>query len=179
MNKIKIFVPALSLLFVFAACNQAEQQGQETTQSDSINVSKPVEIELTDAGIDLAYDQYLKLKDVLVLSDSLQTQTAAKELAGSLTKISGSENTAKLASDIANESSLSKQRILFTSLSNELINLFKKAKITSGSMFVQYCPMANEGEGGYWLASETEIRNPYFGDEMLNCGEVKETIEKK
>jgi hypothetical protein len=60
-----------------------------------------------------------------------------------------------------------------------LITLFKKAEITSGSMFVQYCPMANEGEGGYWLSSETEIRNPYYGDEMLNCGEVKETIEKK
>jgi hypothetical protein len=74
MNKIKIFVPALSFLFVFAACNQAEKQEQETTQSDSINVSKPVEIELSDANIDLAYDQYLKLKDVLVLSDSLQTQ---------------------------------------------------------------------------------------------------------
>ncbi len=179
MNKIKIFVPALSFLFVFAACNQAEKQEQETTQSDSINVYKPVEIELSDASIDLAYDQYLKLKDVLVLSDSLQTQTAAKELASSLAKVSGSENTAKVASDIANESSLSKQRILFTSLSNELINIFKKAEITSGSMFVQYCPMANEGEGGYWLASETEIRNPYYGDEMLNCGEVKETIEKK
>ena len=57
--------------------------------------------------------------------------------------------------------------------------MFKKVEISSGSMFVQYCPMANDGDGGYWLASETEIRNPYYGDEMLNCGEVKETITKK
>jgi hypothetical protein len=167
------------LLLLFVACNQSEQKNEEIAQTDSTSVSKPVDIELKDANTDLAYDQYLKLKDVLVLSDSTQTQSAAKDLASTLAKITGTENIAKMAEDMASEGSLSKQRIIFTTLSNELITLFKKAEITSGSMFVQYCPMANEGEGGYWLASETEIRNPYYGDEMLNCGEVKETIEKK
>jgi hypothetical protein len=177
MNNIKLFLPALLLFFV--ACNQVEQKNEETTKNDSTSVSKPVDIELKDANTDLAYDQYLKLKDVLVLSDSTQTQSAAKDLASTLAKITGTENIAKMAEDMASEGSLSKQRIIFTTLSNELITMFKKAEITSGSMFVQYCPMANEGEGGYWLSSETEIRNPYYGDEMLNCGEVKETIEKK
>lgn len=177
MNKFKLFVPAL-LLF-FTACNQSEQKSEEIAQTDSTSVSRPVDIELKDANTDLAYDQYLKLKDVLVLSDSTQTQSAAKDLAGTLANIAGTENVTKMANDMASEGSLSKQRIIFTSLSNELITWFKNAEITSGSMFVQYCPMANEGEGGYWLASETEIRNPYYGDAMLNCGEVKETIEKK
>jgi hypothetical protein len=48
----------------------------------------------------------------------------------------------------------------------------------SGSIYVQYCPMANEGKGGYWLSSQEEIMNPYYGDDMLHCGEVKETIAK-
>jgi hypothetical protein len=52
----------------------------------------------------------------------------------------------------------------------------KHTKIDSGSIFVQYCPMANDGDGGYWMASSNEIRNPYYGDEMLNCGEVKEEL---
>jgi Cu(I)/Ag(I) efflux system membrane fusion protein len=38
--------------------------------------------------------------------------------------------------------------------------------------------MANEGKGGYWLSSQEEIMNPYYGDDMLHCGEVKETIAK-
>lgn len=175
----KLFLPALTLIIAFTACNQTEQKTETTAQTDSVSVSQPVEIELKDTNVDMAYDQYLQLKDVLVLSDSVQSRTSAKLLVGTLAKITGSESTAKLANDIANESSLSKQRVIFTSLSNELIDLFKKSEITSGSMFVQFCPMANEGEGGYWLASETEIKNPYYGDEMLNCGEVKETIEKK
>lgn len=178
MNKIKLFVSALLLIAFYSACNQT----QETTQAlatDSVTVSAPVAIELKDANSDLAYDQYLHLKDVLVLSDSTQAQTAAKDLAITLRKIDGCENTAIMADKIVSGLSLKDQRVNFTSLSVDLIDMFKHADINSGSMFVQFCPMANDGNGGYWLASETEIRNPYYGDEMLNCGEVKETIAKK
>jgi len=178
MNKIKLVASAFFLLAIYTSCNQT----QDTTKvivTDSVIVAVPVAIELKDANSDLAYNEYLHLKDVLVLSDSTQAQGAAKDIAATLAKISGSENSTKIAYDMASEGSLSKQRILFTTLSTELIIMFKKAEISSGSMFVQYCPMANDGDGGYWLASETEIRNPYYGDEMLNCGEVKETITKK
>ncbi|SDM31851.1 Protein of unknown function [Daejeonella rubra] len=178
MNKIKLFASALSIMAVYSACNQT-QESTEAPKADSVIVSAPMAIELKDADSDRAYDQYLHLKDVLVLSDSIQAQTAAKDLAVTLRKINGCENTAIMAEKIASGSSLKDQRVNFTSLSADLIDMFKHAEIASGSMFVQYCPMANDGDGGYWLASETEIRNPYYGDEMLNCGEVKETITKK
>ena len=178
MNKIKLLTSTFLLIAIYTSCNQT-QETTEVIATDSVSVSVPMAIELKDANSDLAYDQYLQLKDVLVLSDSSQAQSTAKDLAGTLGKIKGSENSAKMASDMASVTSLSKQRIIFTTISSELIAKFKKADISSGSMIVQYCPMANDGNGGYWLASETEIRNPYYGDEMLNCGEVKETISKK
>jgi membrane fusion protein, copper/silver efflux system len=28
------------------------------------------------------------------------------------------------------------------------------------------------------MSEESSIKNPYFGDEMLTCGSVKETIDK-
>ena len=37
--------------------------------------------------------------------------------------------------------------------------------------------MAFEGKGDYWYSTSEEIRNPYFGDKMLKCGRVDETIE--
>jgi len=37
--------------------------------------------------------------------------------------------------------------------------------------------MANNNSGGSRLAVEKDIKNPYFGDIMLKCGSVKETIE--
>jgi Cu(I)/Ag(I) efflux system membrane fusion protein len=36
--------------------------------------------------------------------------------------------------------------------------------------------MTAEDQGGYWLSEFEEIRNPYFGEAMLTCGEVRETI---
>jgi membrane fusion protein, copper/silver efflux system len=37
--------------------------------------------------------------------------------------------------------------------------------------------MANGDQGAYWFSAEKEIRNPYFGDMMLSCGETRETIK--
>jgi Cu(I)/Ag(I) efflux system membrane fusion protein len=37
--------------------------------------------------------------------------------------------------------------------------------------------MANGDAGAYWFSKDKDIKNPYFGDEMLKCGETKETLE--
>ena len=44
-------------------------------------------------------------------------------------------------------------------------------------MYKQFCPMAFNDQGGYWLSNSKEVRNPYFGDKMLKCGMVKVTLE--
>ena len=43
-------------------------------------------------------------------------------------------------------------------------------------MHAIFCPMAFDGKGAYWITESREIRNPYFGEKMLNCGEVKEKL---
>jgi len=37
--------------------------------------------------------------------------------------------------------------------------------------------MADNNNGAFWLSLEKEIRNPYYGEAMLKCGEVSQTIE--
>ena len=44
-------------------------------------------------------------------------------------------------------------------------------------MYEAYCPMAFQGRGAPWLADAKEILNPYFGDKMLHCGEIRKTFE--
>ncbi len=39
-----------------------------------------------------------------------------------------------------------------------------------------FCPMADNDQGADWLQFGDDIRNPYFGDEMLQCGEVIVTL---
>ncbi len=42
-------------------------------------------------------------------------------------------------------------------------------------VFVQHCPMALD-EGAMWLSTSKNIRNPYYGDRMMECGEVQGEI---
>lgn len=42
---------------------------------------------------------------------------------------------------------------------------------------VAHCPMAGDGRGADWLQLGEAIHNPYFGREMLTCGEVRHTLE--
>jgi len=180
MNSFRLFISVFAIVGSLFACNQAIESA-DTTKTDSIT-AQPLAInpiEIKDSLNAKVYNHYIQLKDLLVASDSAKAQTAASDLVIALRKLSGSDSTAELAEKIANSKDLSEQRINFTALSNDMINLIKKSEIASGSIYVQYCPMANEGEGGYWLSSQEEVLNPYYGEEMLHCGEVKETIAKK
>ena len=72
---------------------------------------------------------------------------------------------------------IEEQRNQFRVLSNHLILVIELFGIEE-TAYKQYCPMANSDKGAYWLSKEEKILNPYFGDEMLKCGEVKQVINR-
>lgn len=75
-----------------------------------------------------------------------------------------------------NSRKLEEQREEFISLSEEMIKTLVAFGLNNQSIFVDYCPMANSDEGAYWLSDIENIRNPYFGDAMLTCGEIVKRI---
>lgn len=130
-----------------------------------------------DEKLGAAYAHYVHLKDALVASKSDEAKKAATELQKSLASLSNSKKATEFASKIAATSDLDDQRKEFSSLSNEMTTLVKASKLSMGAVYLEYCPMANNNEGAYWLSNEKQIKNPYFGDAMLKCGSVKETIQ--
>ena len=44
------------------------------------------------------------------------------------------------------------------------------------TVYYQFCPKAFHEKGAFLLSTIIEVRNPYFGDQMLTCGEIKETL---
>ncbi|WP_317044539.1 hypothetical protein [Maribacter sp. 4G9] len=44
-------------------------------------------------------------------------------------------------------------------------------------VYIQKCPMANNNKGAFWLSMEKEIKNPYYGDQMLTCGSIIDSIQ--
>lgn len=75
---------------------------------------------------------------------------------------------------ISASSELAKQRDHFYDLSTSMIELLKTYG-TSKEVYQDYCPMADEDEGAFWLSEFKEIKNPYFGESMLRCGEIKKS----
>ena len=76
---------------------------------------------------------------------------------------------------IASTSDLAAQREAFYSLTQAyLVSL--ESKPGEDSLYLQFCPMAFNFEGATWISREKVVMNPYFGDEMLNCGVVRKPI---
>jgi hypothetical protein len=79
--------------------------------------------------------------------------------------------------EIENASDIEVQRKAFSALSENLYKSIKAFGLGGSEAFYEYCPMAFNNEGAYWLSDQTTIRNPYFGDAMLTCGVVKEKLQ--
>ncbi|MGM0547213.1 MAG: DUF3347 domain-containing protein [Bacteroidota bacterium] len=68
-------------------------------------------------------------------------------------------------------------RAAFTKISNHLAKAVENQDYEGDEeLHVQYCPMANDNDGAYWLSWTEEIINPYMGEQMPSCGEHKEHI---
>jgi Cu(I)/Ag(I) efflux system membrane fusion protein len=137
------------------------------------------------------YEAYLELKDVLVESDPSVAGLKAQKMKSALENVDRQYLTGKAASvwnqhllslgkeldQIADTKSLAKQRDIFLAFSEEVILLVRGFRLPYAmKTYIQFCPMADGYKGGYWLSRETEIFNPYFGDKMLHCGEVTDTL---
>ncbi len=170
---------AAGVIMIAFSCNNADKTATGSSDSTSTVVQDNTinSIELKDAQVQAIYDGYISLKNALVATKFEDAKSAAAKLKISLAGYEGCENTALLAGKIADAKDIAAQRKEFTSLSSDVIALFKHADLTKGEIFVQHCPMANDGNGGDWLASEAKIQNPYYGDEMMECGAVIEEIK--
>jgi hypothetical protein len=131
-----------------------------------------------DEKIGSVYNQYTRLKDALVASNKDDAKKAAAELAKSLSATGSNKSLADQATSISASTDIDAQRKLFSTLSNDMATLIKSSKLSAGQVYLDYCPMANNNEGAFWLSNEKQIKNPYFGDMMLTCGSVKETIQQ-
>ena len=175
MNSLLKNVAAIGMLSVLIACTQSAPKS--STSKQALVQSTTDSIQLKDTQQDEVLKQYFSLKDALVASNASNAQKEATTLTTSLKASPAFAKSVLMSDSIAKTNDLAKQRSTFTNLSNELIAQFSKTSLLKGSFYLQFCPMANEGNGGYWLAAEQEVRNPYYGDEMLNCGEVKKTFK--
>ncbi|WOO42968.1 efflux RND transporter periplasmic adaptor subunit [Rubellicoccus peritrichatus] len=69
------------------------------------------------------------------------------------------------------------RRPYFEILSNAFIAAAKEnSSEMTGEIYLMSCPMVYDDRGAAWLQTNDEVMNPYFGEEMLMCGEVLEKL---
>ena len=132
-------------------------------------------------------DPYLKMKDAFVDSDAKSVANYAKAALSEIQSVPESElgkmeasHTAqikKMLIAIAENDVIENQRDHFIILNQNMVPMVKNMDGLDSKMFVQRCPMANDNKGAFWISADQEIRNPYYGEQMLSCGEVEETLE--
>ena len=136
------------------------------------------------------YRAYLSLENALIETDPATSKTAATKVESMLAKVDmslvkGEMHNHWMASlnglteairKISDTNDVEKQRLAFADLSDLLYSAVKMFGVKGETIYYQFCPMAKDGEGAYWLSNILEIKNPYYGDAMLTCGENKEVI---
>ncbi len=97
-----------------------------------------------------------------------------------LTWMSQMEEIQKTTATIRNTDEIDTARTAFLPLSQTLIHTAENFGIAFDRPVVQvHCPMAFDGSGGHWLQEGKDVRNPYYGKSMLNCGDVMKEFSKK
>jgi len=167
-NAIKITVVMLALVS-FVSCKNETKNDKNTSNSDTVTMA---ELSFEDENVGKQFQHYIHLKTALVNSDINEAKSGAQMLMDNTDDATLKE----LLSEISASSDIEEQRTLFSDVTEKMTDIVNES-ISSGEVYQQYCPMAFNNEGGYWLSTEEEIRNPYFGDRMLKCGKVTETIK--
>jgi len=139
----------------------------------------------------MVFNNYIKLKDALVNDDSNNVIEEAKNTLYSLNKVnmkllknekahtnwmSFEKKIKSSVSSISEVAEIKEQRRNFKHLSIHLRGAIEVFGINE-KVYSQFCPMADNDKGAYWLSKEEKVLNPYFGDAMLKCGSVKQVIE--
>lgn len=144
------------------------------------------------ASLQDAMTNYYTMTSAFVQEDSAKANAAAFAFTKSVEGISEKElkadsaivalvtslktNVQNSAMQIPGEKNWDEKRRSLQTASDMLFDMLRTVQYKGGKVFQQFCPMAFDNTGANWLSANPEIRNPYFGDKMLECGEVKDSI---
>ncbi|MGY3211559.1 DUF3347 domain-containing protein [Mucilaginibacter sp. HD30] len=135
-----------------------------------------------DKSVNGVLAAYFTLKNDLVADDAATTKTHATELAAAIkavptdkipaAQLPGWKKIALSTARISEAKDIDGQRDYFAILSDNMITVTKAVKANALPVYQQYCPMKKVS----WLSETAAIKNPYYGKQMLTCGQVTETL---
>ncbi|MBA4258280.1 MAG: hypothetical protein C0446_03895 [Chitinophaga sp.] len=134
---------------------------------------------------------YYDLKDAFIKEEMVAINATADSLAKQINQILikelKSDSTQKAAQiliesikaeliGLKGETDIEEKRKAFQMIGEQLLVLIQTVQYDNEIIYSQFCPMAMNDNGATWLSNSAEIKNPYLPKTMLECGEVKDTL---
>ncbi|WP_143306733.1 DUF3347 domain-containing protein [Chitinophaga vietnamensis] len=189
---LKVCVPAgLLLVTVLFSCQQQAPKQEEHSSASTAALQAPYSQVYYDS-LQSAMSAYHQLTAAFVKSDSGAASLAAAVLrqhidslpvqllqmdSARLSNITGIKGSISAElTGLCGEPSLDGKRASYQMVSDMLYDLVKNTGLKGHTLYHQYCPMAFDDKGAYWLSDKAGIENPYFGSKMLHCGETSDSL---
>ena len=182
-----IAIGAISL----TACNNSSNKSTESNTTNDNPASVVQTLTASSSPVSGLLQIYLQMKNDFANDDDKGAADAGKQMFKEFNDFDESslkEADKKSFDDIkddakehaehigANAGNIKHQREHFDMLSKDMYDLVKKFG-AGEKIYVDFCPMYNDNKGATWLSETKEIKNPYLGNEMNTCGEVKEELQ--
>lgn len=138
---------------------------------------------------------YIDLKNALVASDAAKATEAGQTLrtaSDSLkvneikgdstgvikeTALTYTSSITSSAQALVAAKDIEAKRKEFGNIADAMWTLTRTVRYGGKKLYWEYCPMAFNNQGAYWISYERDIKNPYFGSKMMNCGSVEDSID--
>ncbi|HLV92758.1 MAG TPA: DUF3347 domain-containing protein [Aequorivita sp.] len=183
MKKISILLLALGTTVLFSCKDNAKNAEPEVVTVDNSADSKEVyavsdiKAEFNDEKIASVFKQYIQVTNTLINTDEAKTANESAKLIAVIEEMGMQVDDSIMKSlvTMAENEDIEVQRKHFEHV-NDWMEKTLQGTIASGAIYKQYCPMAFNNKGAYWLSTSKDVLNPYFGDKMLRCGRVDSEI---
>ncbi len=194
----KKFFISFPLLVLLSCGGNNDEQAQNAGASNEATspLAKSQNSDAFNTSFETMLSDYYNLKDGMVKSTS-SVASSVDSAANKLITSTDSLKLAELKADeaivstaqsyaqgisaeakaLVGEKDLEAKRKAFQMISDQMYDLVRTVRYDRQVVYHQYCPMAFNDQGAYWLSNNSEIMNPYFGNKMLHCGEVRDSLD--
>ena len=178
-------------IFIFSCSNKDEKP--KPVEEPQSALSQSNNSEAFNKSFATVLSNYYALKDAFVKEDTVKIAASAKALISAADSLKMNEmkadtsliETAKMNAQnlrdevkgLLGEAGIENKRKSFQMATSDLYDLLRVVKYDKEKVYMQHCPMAFGNKGADWLSSTTEILNPYLPKKMLDCGEVKDSVD--
>ncbi|HEA31304.1 MAG TPA: efflux RND transporter periplasmic adaptor subunit [Leeuwenhoekiella sp.] len=161
--------------------NQSNSQDETTIPEMKMKLSQEAQ-----TAIEKSLKPYLNMKDAFVAGNVADVSASAKTTLEQLKLIperdlgkmeqSHISKIKRMLVAINETDNIKNQRDHFVVLNQNMVPLVMNIKNIDLQLLIQKCPMVNNSKGAFWLSTNKEIRNPYYGEQMMTCGSTIDSL---